>query len=69
MRLRQRQITLAKAGERYVFQYLPGQERVLMAILLEHASDPHSDIDWMDVAVLSFELGRTVADRETMVTL
>ena len=59
----QRQLTLLKKGEYYVFRYLPGEEARMISVLMEKAQDPKSPIDWFDAAVLSHQMGHRMADQ------
>lgn len=57
----QRQLTLLKKGEYYVFRYLPGEEARMMTVLMEKAQDAKSPIDWFDAAVLAHQMGHRMA--------
>lgn len=56
----QREIVLVKAGQRYVFRYVAGEESKMLSGLAEMARDPKSELDWFDAAVLSHQLGQTI---------
>lgn len=53
-----RVITLNKSGHQFVFQYARGFEQDVVEELTELADDPKSELDWLDVANLSFQLAR-----------
>ncbi len=56
MHNRQRELTLYKGLERFIFRYEPGQEERLLDILIEHAEESHTNLDWFDVGLLSLKL-------------
>ncbi len=53
-----RQLSLVKGHHRYVFRYRSGREPDIIAAFASMASDPGSDFDWFDAAVLSYQMGR-----------
>jgi hypothetical protein len=53
-----RQLSLVKDERRYVFRYQPGQEGQVIDAFAELASNPNSEFDWFDAAVLSYQMGR-----------
>lgn len=55
-----RQLSLIKGKHRYVFRYRPGCEEELVDALATMATDPASDFDWFDAAVLSYQMGRRI---------
>lgn len=55
-------LCLVKGEQRFVFTYHTGQEPVVVARLLELASDPRSGLDWFDAATLSCQLGRDLRE-------
>jgi len=57
----QRQLTLLKKGQYYVFRYLPGEESRMITVLMEKAQDPACPLDWFDAAVLSHQMGHRMA--------
>ena len=59
----QRQVSLVKGDERYVFRYLPGQEADVIAAFAALADDRKSGFDWFDAAVLSYQLGRRLEEK------
>lgn len=62
-----KRLSLAKGREKFVFYYRAGQESAVLAAVLELADDPESPVDWLDAAVLSFQMGRGAArDSEEM---
>ncbi len=52
----QRELTLYKGLERFIFRYEPGQEEQLLDVLIEHAEESHTSFDWFDVSLLSLKL-------------
>ena len=52
----QRELTLYKGLERFIFRYERGQEERLLDILIEYAGQSHTNLDWFDVSVLSLKL-------------
>ncbi len=57
----QRQLTLLKKGQYYVFRYLPGEEASMIKVLMDKAQDPACPLDWFDAAVLSHQMGHRMA--------
>jgi len=57
------QLTLVKNGQRYVFHCEPGQEPELLQQLAELATNPDSELDWFDAAVLSHQVGARINHR------
>ena len=57
-----KQLTLLKDGERFVFRYAEGGEPAVLDSLIDMASDERCALDWFDAAVLSYQIGRTLAD-------
>lgn len=53
-----RQLSLVKAGHRYVFRYQAGREADIIASFAEMASKSETGFDWFDAAVLSYQMGR-----------
>lgn len=60
MAVRERQLSLVKGRHRYVFNYPVGFEPELIGSLIELADDPDSEFDWLDAAVVCYEMGRRV---------
>ncbi len=58
MNRHRRSLTLVKGRHKFVFRYEPGGESELLASFVQLASDPDSDFDWLDAAVLSFRMGQ-----------
>lgn len=54
-------LILDKGGRKYVFRYSPGDERVVMDHLWRLAEDPWCELDWLDAAMLSFQIVCQVA--------
>lgn len=55
-----RRLSLLKGEHQFVFQYPPGAESEIVASFASLASDPDSEFDWYDAAVLSYQMGRQV---------
>ena len=55
-----KQLVLNKGSEKYIFRYDSGQEGPLLDALVSSATDPHTDFDWFDAAVLSFRLTQSL---------
>ncbi len=55
-----KQLVLNKGTERYIFRYEAGQEGPLLDALVAAATDPRTDFDWFDAAVLSFRLTQSL---------
>jgi hypothetical protein len=53
---------LTRGRHRYVFQYGEGQESEVLASLIQLAETPQSEFDWLDAAVLSYQMGKRVGD-------
>lgn len=58
-----RQLTLAKEGHRYVFDYSPGQEPELLERLVHLAHDPECALGMFDAAVLSHQVGMSLSQQ------
>lgn len=52
----QRSLRLDKGAHQYVFSYHAGQESELLAAFVELAEDDGCDFNWLDAAVLSFQI-------------
>ena len=53
-----RQLSLVKGEHRFVIRYAVGLEADVVDALHSLASDPASDFDWFDAAVVSYQMGR-----------
>jgi hypothetical protein len=53
-----RQLSLVKAGHRYVFRYQAGREADIIAAFADMAANTETGFDWFDAAVLSYQMGR-----------
>ncbi len=53
-----RHLSLVKGHHRYVIRYTGGREADVIDALASLASDPESEFDWFDAAVLSYQMGR-----------
>lgn len=58
MQATMQQLSLVKGGHRYVFRYPSGGEADVIGAFASLASDPSSNFDWFDAAVLSYQMGR-----------
>ncbi len=56
-----RVLNLAKSGHDYVFQYDSGNEGEILDEIMSIASDAKSDIDWIDAALLGFQVAQYAA--------
>ncbi|MBK9121230.1 MAG: hypothetical protein IPM18_16735 [Phycisphaerales bacterium] len=52
---------MVKGAHRYVFSYYEGGEAELLSSFVALASDPQSEFDWFDAAVLSYQMGQQLA--------
>ncbi len=57
---RQRQLTLNKGPEKFIFRYDVGREDELIDAMIDQARDARTDFDWFDAAVLSFKLTQSL---------
>ena len=57
----ERSLTIVKGQHRYVFRYVEGRESDVLASFVDQASDPDSEFDWFDAAVLSYQMGQQLA--------
>ena len=58
MSVAQRCLSMVKGPHRFVFRYAEGRESDLLASFVALASDPGSEFDWLDAAVLSYQMGQ-----------
>ena len=58
----QRQLSLLKAQEHFLFRYEPGHEESVLDAFVDLANDRMSNFDWFDAAVLSFQLSKHLVD-------
>lgn len=56
-------LELVKNGHRYVFSYAQGEESKLLASVLDMARDPEYPLDMFDAALLSHQIGRSMAQQ------
>jgi hypothetical protein len=56
MKTLRRMLTLRKGTHTYVFQYVEGCERDLLAALVDLAERSDQALDWFDAAVLSYQM-------------
>jgi len=52
----QRELTLYKGLEKFIFRYEQGQENRLLDVLIEYARGNHTSFDWFDATMLSLKL-------------
>lgn len=57
---RQRQLTLNKGNEKFIFRYDAGHEDELIDAMIDQAKDRRTEFDWFDAAVLSFKLTQSL---------
>ncbi len=57
---RQRQLTLNKGPEKFIFRYDVGHEDELIDAMIDQAKDTRTHFDWFDAAVLSFKLTQSL---------
>jgi hypothetical protein len=57
---RQRQLTLNKGPEKFIFRYDVGREDELIDAMIDQAKDARTSFDWFDAAVLSFKLTQSL---------
>jgi hypothetical protein len=55
-------LSLTKGRHHYVFWYSAGQEAHLLATLVELAQSAGTNFDWLDAAVLSYQMGKRIGD-------
>lgn len=58
----QRELSLLKAQERFLFRYEPGHEESVLDAFVDLANDRTSNFDWFDAAVLSFQLSKHLVE-------
>lgn len=58
-----RHLSLVKGEHRFIFRYKDGDEATLIDSFAALANDQSSHFDWFDAAVLSYQLGRRLADQ------
>ena len=58
----QRELSLVKDGERFVFRYLPGQEEQMLDAFVVMANERQSKFDWFDAAVICFQLSKNLVE-------
>ena len=59
---RQKQLSLKKHDETYIFRYHPGSEQTLLDTIVATANDRGNSFDWFDAAVLSFQLSKHLVE-------
>jgi len=57
-----RTLTLAKEGRKYLFRYAAGCEDQVVDEVMRLAQDSDCALDWMDAAMLSFQVTQCAAD-------
>ncbi len=58
-----KQVSLAKAGQQYVFRYREGDEETLIQSLTDMARREDTNFDWFDAAVLSRQVNEALLKR------
>ncbi len=58
----QKELSLQKGDQRYIFRYEPGREETVLDAFVDMASERQSDFDWFDAAVLSFQLSKHLVE-------
>ena len=58
----QKELSLLKGPERFIFRYEPGSEEVVLDSFVGMANDRGSNFDWFDAAVLSFQLSKHLVE-------
>lgn len=58
MATRRRTLTLSKGEHRYIFRYAEGREADLLETFTALARSDDANFDWLDAAVLSYQLGK-----------
>jgi hypothetical protein len=61
MKSAHRCLSMVKGVHRYVFRYAEGCESDLLGAFVALASDPDSEFDWFDAAVLSYQMGQQLS--------
>lgn len=59
----EKQLSLVKNDQRWLFRYRPGEEAQLLETLAEAAKDPAVNFDWFDAAVLCHQMGHRLQAR------
>ncbi|MHC4981770.1 MAG: hypothetical protein ACYTF6_01210 [Planctomycetota bacterium] len=57
-----RTLTLAKAAHKYVFRYRVGAEEEIVDEIMRLAESPACNLDWLDAALLGFEVAQQAAN-------
>ena len=58
----QKELSLLKGNQKYLFRYEPGSEEEVLDSFVEMAHDRNQDFDWFDAAVLSFQLSKHLVE-------
>ena len=58
----QKELSLVKGQDRFVFHYQPGSEEDILDAFVNMAHDRKTDFDWFDAAVLSFQLSKHLVE-------
>ncbi len=59
---RQRELTLVKGQQNYIFRYESGSEDAVLDTFVDLAQQRNGDFDWFDAAVLSFQLSKHLVE-------
>ncbi len=55
-----KQLVLNKGQEKFIFRYELGSEDLLLDVLMAQANDQKTSFDWLDAAVLSLKLTKSL---------
>ncbi|MCP4709632.1 MAG: hypothetical protein GY869_13480 [Planctomycetes bacterium] len=58
----QKELSLLKGNQKFLFRYEPGNEEEILDAFVDMAHDRNQDFDWFDAAVLSFQLSKNLVD-------
>ena len=58
----QKELSLQKGEQRYIFRYDPGREETVLDAFVDMANERQNDFDWFDAAVLSFQLSKHLVE-------
>lgn len=59
---KQKQLSLSKHDETFIFRYQIGSENELLDTIVATANDRGNSFDWFDAAVLSFQLSKHLVE-------
>jgi hypothetical protein len=58
----QKEISLVKGSDRFIFRYVPGDEERMLDAFVGLANERNNNFDWFDAAVLSFQLSKNLVE-------